>query len=408
MYLSLESFRNKIPGARIGLGRVVRFRDSSLPDRYKSQSTGRAKRGKDDNSCALWADPRAYGGFRVHSFRGRPYQELHREVCLQLGIAPWKPAPKKPREWKPSRGTFQLLSESKHICQHHGASDAFFDILVSDYRLAGHVDKDRVRELVAFLDKPDSDFERAWAKEPKTYTAQQRAAAHGLSHEQYCRLGLHMSGCAEKTPQERRRITRDKENAKRRAKRADARIERFKTKESVAKVATVKDSSLEAVVGSTVVRLDSGVNTWNKPRITESQYKESKIIKIDPKNQPKSDSESVPYAERVELMMKHCGLTRAEAEVESLKWEHAILEDQQSTADLLAEDERTPNYNPQYVNPALTHDIQPPVGKSEVNCRFTTGGGESDATANCIKSKPPDLNAALERLGKGVKQRSAA
>jgi len=89
-----------------------------------------------------------------------------------------------------------------------------FDILVSDYRLAGHTDKARVRGLVA-CHMSDADFQRAWAKEPRIHTAQERAAAHGLTHEQFQRLDLRMSGC--NTPlQERKRQSRERWNAKRR------------------------------------------------------------------------------------------------------------------------------------------------------------------------------------------------
>jgi len=70
------------------------------------------------------------------------------------------------KAWKPTPASFRLLGESDLICQAHGASDAMFDILVSDYRLAGHTDKARVRGLVA-CHMSDADFQRAWAKEPR-------------------------------------------------------------------------------------------------------------------------------------------------------------------------------------------------------------------------------------------------
>jgi hypothetical protein len=62
--------------------------------------------------------------------------------------------------------------------------------------------------------------------------------------------------------------------------------------------------------------------------MTQNQHKDSKIIKIDaknlpqrPKSHPESASDHVPFVERVELMMQDCGLSREEAEAESLKWE---------------------------------------------------------------------------------------
>jgi hypothetical protein len=41
----------------------------------------------------------------------------------------------------------------------------------------------------------------------KEYTAEERAATFNLSYEQYRRLGLRRSGCAEKSKEERRRLT---------------------------------------------------------------------------------------------------------------------------------------------------------------------------------------------------------
>src|SRR4051794_708387 len=124
MYLSPTSIVNRIARARIGRGGVVRFPDSSLPNRYRSQSTGRWKSGRSDNSCALFADEDAHGGFRVYPRRDpSAWKEKHREICLLLGIEPWKPEPKKPQKpQKASLQTVQILGESIRICLDQGAN----------------------------------------------------------------------------------------------------------------------------------------------------------------------------------------------------------------------------------------------------------------------------------------------
>lgn len=119
------------------------------------------------------------------------------------------------KKWRPTPASFRLLHESLRICQACGTNDAMLAILASDFRLAGHTAKDRVWRCVAYLGRSRADFERAWAKEPKIHTAQERAAAHGLTHDQFDCLDLRMSGC-NTNPQERERLWRERWNVKRR------------------------------------------------------------------------------------------------------------------------------------------------------------------------------------------------
>ena len=267
----------------------------------------------------------------VHSHRDRPYPELHRWVCLQVGIESWKPKPKKPGEWKPTQASRQLLSESWRICQQQGANEAQFDCLVNDFRLAGHKDKDWVRGRVGYLGKSDADFERAWAKEPRTYTAEERAPIWGLTHETFQRLYLHRSGCAEKTARERRRITRDRDNLRKRAKRAAEKarrvvrqnlrtaLERVKERTVAKNMATVNTSSLSEVVVD--ARLDSELDE-NQQESLNPHQSNLKKRRPPPETMPPEHPESahIPFLERVELMQRHCGLSREEAEAEARAW----------------------------------------------------------------------------------------
>jgi hypothetical protein len=212
-----------------------------------------------------------------------------------------------------------------------------------DYRLAGHP-RDRIKEFVAFMGMSDADFEQAWAMEPKTAMAEQRAVIGGLTYEQFKRLDIHRSGCAEKTAAERRRITLDNQNTKKRARRAaraaawvnfQTALERVKfiTQERIQSVkrfwrcsmATVKSQSLGKVVGS---MLESEIQGESTGRILESASRTSKTLKMDAKKPaappelcPESvQGDRVPFGERVQLIMQHLGWPRRAAVLEALRW----------------------------------------------------------------------------------------
>jgi hypothetical protein len=260
--LSLSAIKNGLPHsvkAQIYKGECVRCRDPEANYQLKWKNRRR--------TLAIFPHG---DDIRVHCFAGQDYIRVKEWARSQLGVV-WKP---KPKAWKPSPASIRLLSETIRICETYGANDALFAILVSDYRLAGHDDKDAVRAFVTFLGKPEADFERAWAKKPRIYRAAERAAAHGLTHAQFQHLDLRMSGCAEKTPEERRRITRDKENTRRRVKRAEARELSLRV---ALRVATVRLPSLEQHITTTVTIGHKDSRTWIKPR---NSLKASKFIKI--------------------------------------------------------------------------------------------------------------------------------
>jgi hypothetical protein len=134
MYFSAANIKNLIPGAKLSSGGVIRLPESSLPGSYRS-SSGRAKKGKHDNSIAIFIDPRAHGGFRVHSHRaisdGISWKDKHREICLQLGIEPWKPRPKSaPRHFRPR---IDYYAATRRLCLDRGTiTPDQFAILASE------------------------------------------------------------------------------------------------------------------------------------------------------------------------------------------------------------------------------------------------------------------------------------
>lgn len=85
------------------------------------------------------------------------------------------------------------------------------------------------------------------------YTAAERAAIFQITYDQYRRLGLRRSGCVELDPTERRRLTKQRYNATRRAERAAKRHSKSAVGRALLrpsdKMGTVRVPSSEAVVG---------------------------------------------------------------------------------------------------------------------------------------------------------------
>jgi len=91
---------NLIPGIKKADGGFYRAPDPFLPDRYKGKSRKKRgnKRGKRDNSVAIFPDADAHNGFRVHSHRNRNWKELHAWASRCMCMEPWTPkAHYKPR-----------------------------------------------------------------------------------------------------------------------------------------------------------------------------------------------------------------------------------------------------------------------------------------------------------------------
>ena len=87
----------------------------------------------------------------------------------------------------------------------------------------------------------------------RAYTAADRAAIFQITYDQYRRLGLRRSGCIQLDPVERRRLTKQRYNAKRQAQRAAERVSKSADRRaplsSSDTVGTVRVPSSEAVVG---------------------------------------------------------------------------------------------------------------------------------------------------------------
>jgi hypothetical protein len=181
------------------------------------------------------------------------------------------------------------------------------------------------RDLAREFGFEPMEGERLAALVPRPIDAIERGKAFQTTYHEHRRLKLNRIGCYEFDPETRRRMTRDKENAGRRAIRAIKRnlraaLKKVKERVAIKNMATVGISSLRAVVTS--IRLDSKTREIQQESLNPHQS-DLKKRRPPPETMPKErrESEHIPFLERVELMQRHCGLSRAEAEAEAMKWE---------------------------------------------------------------------------------------
>src|SRR5262249_11912740 len=128
-------------------------------------------------------------------------------------------------------------------------------------------------------------------QEPRTATAEERAVIWGLTHKQYKRLGLHLSGCAEKTAAERRRITLDNQNVRKRMHRAadKVRVIMHNIIDTRFRAALLRvrlshgDSKASSLSRGLCTSVESKLETSIKPGIQDSGFRlDDKAIKPRP------------------------------------------------------------------------------------------------------------------------------
>jgi hypothetical protein len=94
----------------------------------------------------------------------------------------------------------------------------------------------------------EADLERAFAKEPRIYSSEERGRVWNLDYDQYRRLGLRRSGCIELEPQERRCLSKARCNRARRGTRTKEYARR--TQRRRAEAAEIKRGALAEVYAS--------------------------------------------------------------------------------------------------------------------------------------------------------------
>ena len=207
--ISAASIARSLPGGRvIRSGAQVVARDP----RVKKRS---------DRSLSVWVDG---DNIRVHSHRGWDWREAQAYVYQHLGLPAWKPKRRAALKRKPPlEARCQFLAEGLRIVRHRRRiSGRQFGLIVNDLCNVCD-DSELARRAVEYAREfriaPD-DLRAALQGLWRAYTADERAVIWKMTYAEYRVLGLRRSGCAELGAAERRRLTKERGNAKKRADRA--------------------------------------------------------------------------------------------------------------------------------------------------------------------------------------------
>jgi hypothetical protein len=182
---------------------------------------------------------------------------------------------------------------------------------------------------------------------PRNYSADERAIMLTMTYAERQLLGLRRTGSIDVDKERRERARRDRYNAKRRAEReAERRIMSRKPVDtrsqirggvnrcnpSLKKICSTRleSESQERIRGLKLRIMKSSIITkigLKKRRAAPENHSSVPRTMTTPhKTAPLTRPETVPFGERVDLMMQHLGLCRAEAEMESLRWESGQVE----------------------------------------------------------------------------------
>ena len=162
------------------------------------------------------------GDIRVHSHAGQDAIACKDYVRARAGLPAWQPRRPKPKARPPLAQRSQFLSESLKIARHRKRVTAGqFALIVNDIKNALPEHRWRARASIYAREFGVSavDLQAALDSEWRPYTAAQRAAIFQTTYDEFRTLKLRRSGCAELDPAERRRLTKERYNAKRRAAR---------------------------------------------------------------------------------------------------------------------------------------------------------------------------------------------
>ena len=167
------------------------------------------------------------GDIRVHSHAGQDAIACKDYVRARAGLPAWVPRKTGKRLTSfsarpplPKRN--QFLSESLRIARYRKRINAAqFILIINDMKNALAEEHWRARASIyarEFRMRAD-DLEAALRPAWRPYSAAERARVFQITYAEYRALGLRRSGCAEVDAAERRRLTKQRYNAKRRAER---------------------------------------------------------------------------------------------------------------------------------------------------------------------------------------------
>lgn len=172
------------------------------------------------NSLAVWIGDD--GDIRVHSHAGEDAIKCKDWVRARAGLRAWTPPRRRPKPKPPLPERNQFFSESLRIVRHRKrATVEQFALIINDMKnaLPEYQWRSRAAIYARIFKIVQDDIEAALQAKWRPYSAAERAAIFQTTYDEYRALHLHRSGCAELSPAERRRLTKERYNDKRRAAR---------------------------------------------------------------------------------------------------------------------------------------------------------------------------------------------
>ena len=215
---------------------------------------------------------------RVHSHAGQDPITTKDCVRRQCGLPPWVPKQRKPKPLPPLWERIQFLAELLKIAR--GRARITFEqyaLIINDLKNAslGANLKSRAPLYAREFGFTPAETDAAMRQEWRSYTAAERADTFKVTYDEYRRLGLRRSGCIELNPSERRCLTKQRYNAKRRAERAAKRVSRSADQRAPLcpseKVGTVRVPSSKKVVGLVVSRVRGPCNWPLDAKVREAK-----------------------------------------------------------------------------------------------------------------------------------------
>ena len=214
-----------------------------------------------DRSLSVWVV--ASGNVRVHSHRGLDWRTAQAFVRERLGQPAWSPRRRAALKAKPPlERRCQFLNEGLRIIRYRQRiSPQQFSLLINDLRNLGEdPDTRRLAADYAREFKISADvLEAALAAQWRPYTAAERAAVFKTTYQEFRELKLRRSGCNELTPTERRQLTRQRYNQKRRAARAGAK----KAKQNATDIQSAAGAPLRRPASAGTIKRVRVQGRWN-------------------------------------------------------------------------------------------------------------------------------------------------
>jgi hypothetical protein len=211
-----------LTGIASALGGRVRGNKVVAPGPEAASKKG-YKRRKD--TLTVWINPDDDIG--VNSWRGQDPIATKDWVRDRCGLPAWKPKKRKSKPLPPFAERNQFLGEALRIARNRKQiTFEQFALIINDLKNAcpDATLKSRAGSYACQFGFGPAEIEAAMRPEWRSYKASERADIFQTTYDEYRRLGLRRSGCMEVDPAERRRRTKERYNAKRRAERAAKRV----------------------------------------------------------------------------------------------------------------------------------------------------------------------------------------